>query len=155
MVDGWVKSVPRVGSPGRFHETGLEVGGPRQYAADWTPGQPTLPDVQLPPEMSAIPPPPPAAQMRHSSGPPETHGYAELGTQQQGNGRQYSDSSSTTAVGGGHSPGNQSPLNRSELGGEYFVRQELQGVPEGRAWSPGQQGQWADGPYHEVPGQRM
>jgi len=164
MVDGWMKNAPPsiTNSTSRFHESGLEVstGGPR-HTADWTPGQqPTLPNVS-PPPMATMMNAPVVGHMRSASdmrypSPPVDSNYAELGAQD-ANSRRYSDG--TTMV-GAPSPGSQSPLNRSELqGGEYFQRQELQGVPEGRAWGPTQdQQQWGPQPgqrYYEAPSQRM
>ncbi|KAF2191438.1 hypothetical protein K469DRAFT_746771 [Zopfia rhizophila CBS 207.26] len=150
-VEDWRRSVvnhPPPGAKTRFTEgsgpTLPNVGEPRNYPADWRPGQPTVS-------------PPPAIYGRNPVGhgnrypsPPIPEEYQELQAQQQG----------FTRYSGG------SPVDRSELqSGEYFPPQELQGVPEGHEWGPGayqetsHEQSWGQQPgrqrYYEAPAGRM
>jgi hypothetical protein len=162
-VSEWRKNIPGSPTGGRFYE-GLEtipepqptlpnIGMNRNsYPADWRPGQRTIS-------------PPLPGSFTHNSMPspsiPEV--YSEADSHNMLISQRYSNNTSPTV----RSEGGFSSGNRSELqSGEYFPRQELQGVPEegqwvqhgyqdgvGEPWGGGQGGQQVT--YHEVPARGM
>jgi len=143
-VSEWRKGIPGSPTGGRFYEgleplperpTLPEVENSQRYPADWRPGQRTVSPISAPLPGSFV-----HRSMPSPPIPPIPEGFLEADGQHATYTYRYSNSASPGVMSEMESNG-RSELQSSD---DLFLRQELQGVPEGQGWQ-----------YHEAPPGRM